>query len=84
MWLDVNVLWVAEALCHRGHGRRLMGLVEEAAIDRGCRHAQVTTFEFQARGFYERLGYQVFDRQKDYPPGQTFYWLCKELMSDVP
>ena len=83
-WLDIDELWVAEAWRRQGHGRRLMDLVEEAAIDRGCTQSQVKTFEFQARGFYERLGYQVVGRQKDFPPGQTFYWLRKDLCLNDP
>ncbi|UCG23869.1 MAG: GNAT family N-acetyltransferase [Chloroflexota bacterium] len=83
-WLDVDELWVAASWRHQGHGRRLMGLIEQAAIDRGCTHAQVKTFEFQARDFYERLGYQVVGRQKDYPPGQSFYWLRKEFKRNDP
>lgn len=33
---------------------------EQEAIARGCRGAWLDTYSFQARGFYERLGYAVF------------------------
>jgi ribosomal protein S18 acetylase RimI-like enzyme len=78
-WLDIDELWIAEAWRGQGHGRTLMALVEEAALLRGCRSAQVKTWDFQARGFYEGFGYQVTGRLADYPPGGTLYWLRKEL-----
>jgi hypothetical protein len=38
------------------------------ALDRGCHRAWLDTFEFQSRGFYERLGYTCFGERSDYPP----------------
>jgi ribosomal protein S18 acetylase RimI-like enzyme len=78
-WLDIDELWIAEGWRGQGHGRTLMVMVEKAAMGRGCRMAQVKTWDFQARGFYERLGYRVIGRLADYPPGRTFYWLRKEF-----
>ncbi len=82
-WLDIDQLWVAEGWRGLGHGRALMQMGEEAALTRGCRQAQVKTWDFQARGFYERLGYHVVGQQKEYPPGHTFYWLRKALTGHV-
>jgi hypothetical protein len=62
----------------------MMNTVEQVAIKRGCRMAQVKTWDFQARGFYERFGYTVAGRMDDYPPGHTFYWLRKEFPGDKP
>ncbi len=78
-WLDIEELWIAAAWRGQGHGRTLMTMVEQAARERGCRLAKVTTWDFQARGFYERFGYQVAGQMVDYPPGNTFYWLRKTL-----
>jgi GNAT superfamily N-acetyltransferase len=50
-WLEIDDLWLDEALRGRGYGRRLMALVETEARARGCRQAWVRTFRFQARGF---------------------------------
>ena len=41
----------------------------------------VKTFSFQARDFYEKNGYRVTDRLDDYSPGESFYWMVKELVS---
>lgn len=78
-WLFVSHLWVADPLRGRGYGRALMVQAEEEALRRGCDHAHLDTFDFQARAFYERLGYTVFGQLADYPSGHTRYFLQKEL-----
>ncbi|WP_157213390.1 GNAT family N-acetyltransferase [Rhizobium sp. CF122] len=77
--LHVDLLVVPEALRHGGIGRRLMALAEQEAIDRGCRGAWLTTHSFQARGFYERLGYEAFGIMDDFPPGHSFIFLRKRF-----
>jgi GNAT superfamily N-acetyltransferase len=80
-WLMVDGLWVAEELRGRGLGRRLLLAAEAAAVERGCRGAWLGTFDFQARGFYERLGYTVFAELADCPPGHRHYHLRKVFTS---
>ena len=46
-----------------------MQAMEAEAIRRGCRGAYLDTFSYQARPFYERLGYEVFGTLDDYPAG---------------
>ena len=38
------------------------------------------TFSFQARGFYEKNGYRVTGVIEEYPPGESFFWMVKELV----
>ena len=76
-WLEIRHLWVAEALRHQGLGRQLLLAAEREARKRGCEHAHVDTYSFQAVPFYERLGYSVFGRLEDYPPGHTRVFLQK-------
>ena len=78
-WLHVDLLWVDDAYRGRGIGRRLLLAAEAEAARRGCRQAYLDTFDFQARPFYERLGYAVFGALDDYPPGHTRYWLRKRF-----
>jgi GNAT superfamily N-acetyltransferase len=83
-WLFVQNLWVAESIRGFGYGRKLMQLAEQEARLRGCEHAYLDTFDFQARSFYEKLGYELFGRLGDYPPGHTKYFLQKrELVDDA-
>jgi GNAT superfamily N-acetyltransferase len=78
-WLELEILWLEAAVRGQGYGARLLAEAEAEAISRGCSRAQVRTFDFQARGFYEKQGYRVVGALDDYPPGHSFYWLRKEL-----
>lgn len=78
-WLMVDGLWVAEDLRGNGLGRRLMLAAEALAVERGCRGSWLGTFDFQARNFYERLGYTLFGELADFPKGHTHYSLWKSL-----
>ena len=72
-WLFVELLFVPEALRGQGVGTRLIQLAEAEAVARGCHSVWLDTFEFQARGFYERLGYTCFGELKNYPTGSRFF-----------
>lgn len=78
-WLVVEDFWLHTDLRGRGYGRQLLALAEATAQARGCHHAQLTTYSFQARGFYEKAGYQVVGALTDYPPGATYFWLRKDF-----
>ena len=78
-WLDLEDFWLEAALRGNGLGARVLRAAEEEAIERGCKNAKLETFSFQARGFYEKFGYRVVGRLDGYPPGQSFYWMSKEL-----
>jgi GNAT superfamily N-acetyltransferase len=78
-WLFVELLVVPQSLRGRGLGTALMQRAENEAIARGCHSAWLDTFEFQARGFYERLGYECFGELQNYPPGFARYFMRKAL-----
>ena len=78
-WMHVNILWVAEHLRGQGHATRLMDAAEAYAQERGCVGADLDTFSFQARPFYERRGYTVFGTQHDYPPGHSRFYMEKRF-----
>ena len=76
-WLHVRYLWVGESFRRQGLGRLLVTAAEHEARIRGCEHAHLDTFSFQAVPFYEHLGYLVFGRVEDYPAGHTRVFLQK-------
>ena len=51
---------------------------DEAQIVAGLAGAWLDTFSFQARGFYEKLGYEEFGRL-DYPPDHHRHFMQKGL-----
>jgi GNAT superfamily N-acetyltransferase len=78
-WLDLNILWVAEPFRGQGYGARLLRAAEDEARMQGCHGVFLTTFSFQAPGFYEKFGYEAVANIPDYPKGHSYYVLKKSL-----
>ena len=76
--LFIKWLWIDEAHRRGGHGRALMAAAEAEGRRRGCSAVWLDTFEFQARPFYEKLGYECF-AALDYPPGFKRFFMKKAL-----
>jgi GNAT superfamily N-acetyltransferase len=66
-WVHIGLVWVAEDLRGTGYGRQLLAA------------AHLDTFSFQARPFYESLGYEVFGTLDDYPRGHQRFFMKKTL-----
>ena len=78
-WLYVAKLWVDERARGQGVGTKLLTAAEDLARKRGCVGASLDTFEYQARPFYEKLGYELFGTLDGYPPGSRQFYLRKKL-----
>ncbi|USK57718.1 GNAT family N-acetyltransferase (plasmid) [Cytobacillus solani] len=79
-WLEINDFWFSEKYRGKGLGGLLLDKAEKIAKEKGAKNALLTTFEFQARSFYEIKGYQVVGEIKDYPPGSSYYTMVKPLI----
>jgi len=78
-FLYVELLFVPKNLRGAGLGKNILERAEQEALQRGCRGSWLDTFDWQARGFYEKLGYSLFGTLEDYPPGHTRFFLTKLL-----
>ncbi|OYU32406.1 MAG: GNAT family N-acetyltransferase [Comamonadaceae bacterium PBBC2] len=78
-WLFTQLLVVPASLRGQGVGTEVMRLAEHEALQRGCHGAWLDTFEFQARGFYERIGYVCFGELHHYPQGFSRFFMKKAL-----
>ena len=78
-WLHVAKHWLPDELRGQDIGSRLMRMAEDHARSRGCTHASLDTFEYQARPFYEKLGYSVVGVLEGFPPGYRQYWMARPL-----
>lgn len=78
-WLEISIIWIDESLRRSGLGRRLMEEAEREARQRGCHYARVTTSDFQAPGFYRKLGYILYGTLENCPPGETVFYFWKKL-----
>lgn len=79
-WLHVGELWVAQELRGDGIGSAILAEAEQEAMRRRCLGAHLDTFSFQAPGFYERQGYEVFGAVEDHPPGHRRLFLQKRFV----
>jgi GNAT superfamily N-acetyltransferase len=78
-WLFIEYLAIPREMRGRDIGTALMDQAEALARAEGCIGIWLDTFTFQARGFYEKLGYAVFGELADYPRGAARYFLSKRL-----
>ncbi len=78
-YLCIELLWLSGAARGGRVGTRLVQRAEAFALQHGYTRSRVETTSFQARPFYEKLGYQVYGVLEDCPPGHTSYYLKKEL-----
>ena len=79
-WLVVEYVFIPDECRGMGLGSDLMGRAEAIARERGCIGIWLDTYSFQARGFYEKLGFEVFGAVEDHPPGERRYFLKKSLL----
>jgi GNAT superfamily N-acetyltransferase len=80
-WLHIQLFYLPEDLRRGGLGSQLMQQAEDEARARGCVGIYLDTFSFQARPFYEKLGYTLYGTIPDTPPGHCRYFLMKRLES---
>lgn len=77
--LYVHVLYVDEKYRKRGLGSRLLKKAEEDAKAKGAKLVHLDTFDFQAKDFYLKHGYEIFGTLEDCPKGHNRYYLRKNL-----
>ena len=86
--LYIDIMFVPEALRGKGLGTSLLRQAEQEAIRRGCRDMWMDTYAFQARTFYEKLGFVVFGTLDGPTPVFPRFFLKKTLSNrpaaDVP
>ena len=72
-------LWVEETCRKQGMASALMREAERKAREQGCYLAMVGTFDWQAKPFYDKLGYMLNDTMTDVPKGHEHYFLTKRF-----
>ncbi|KJK58668.1 GNAT family N-acetyltransferase [Saccharothrix sp. ST-888] len=75
----IELVWVREDSRKDGWGSRLLGAAEAEARRRGCDRMVVSSFTFQAPGFYQRHGYVETGRTLGIPGGHEDVHLFKSL-----
>jgi len=75
----IALVVVPEAARGQGLGRDLMAQAEAGARRRGCRQMWLDTYAFQAKGFYERLGFEIFGEIAGTAPVFPRFFMQKTL-----
>ena len=78
-WMFIELLSVPEQARGQGLGLKLMRMAEDVAREKECVGVWLDTFDFQAPGFYQKLGYSELGEIVDYPPGHKRLFFQKRL-----
>ena len=75
----IDVLWIDEAHRKQGLGTKLLQEIERIAIEKNCTLIHLDTFDFQAKDFYVKQGYEIFGILEECPENHCRYYLKKKL-----
>lgn len=75
----ITVLFVEEQHRHKGLGSLLLNKIEAEAKTAGVSLIHLDTFDFQAKDFYLKNGYEIFAVLDHCPPGHKRYYMKKTL-----
>ena len=75
----MDLLGLPPAFRRERLGSRLMTMAMDEARSRGCIGVHLDTFSFQARPFYEKLGFSLFGQLDGYPGGHTRFFMARRL-----
>lgn len=77
--LYLSEFWVKEDYRGQGLGTRLLNKVEMEAKNHGALIVQTDTFDWQAKDFYLKFGYEIFGVIDNCPEGHQRFYLKKVL-----
>jgi ribosomal protein S18 acetylase RimI-like enzyme len=78
--LYIDILWVDEKYRNKGYASALLSDIERMAKEKEGTISHLSTHDFQAKVFYEKLGYKVFGILEDCPEGHNCYYMSKKLV----
>lgn len=77
--LYVDLLWVSQTLRNQGLGTKIMQACEKLAHERNCTFIALTTMNWEALPFYQKLGYEIEYVREGYEKNSKMYLLRKNL-----
>lgn len=77
--LYIDVLWVKEGFRKEGYGSILLNEIELIVKEMGCKLVHLDTFDFQAKDFYIKHGYEIFGVLDECPNKHKRYYMKKSI-----
>lgn len=77
--LHIELLWLSESNRGKGIGKELIESAENFAQANNCEKVFVETSSWQAKPFYEKLGYIHIATLNGRPKGHASHYLSKDL-----
>ncbi|MEK5214672.1 MULTISPECIES: GNAT family N-acetyltransferase [Psychrobacillus] len=78
-WLEIHIFMIDEDIRKSGFGTKLLVEMEKIAREKECDFIKLDTLSFQALGFYEKNGYEVFGSLDNVGRDYKHYYLKKDL-----
>jgi len=75
----IDQLWLSEPLRGQGCGTKLMQAALAYGKEKGCTFATVNTMDWEALGFYQKLGFEVEPARTGFMKDSIFYFLRKDF-----
>ncbi|ACA54962.1 GNAT family N-acetyltransferase [Clostridium botulinum] len=75
----IDVLWIKEEYRKDGLGTKLLKEVEKIAKEKDCHLIHLDTFDFQAKDFYIKHGYEIFGILDQCPENYKRYFMKKNI-----
>lgn len=79
-WVWIDAFFVDESYRGSDIGTKLMSMAEAFAIKNKCTGMFTDTWDFQAKGFYEKAGFRQYGQMNDNPVGTVVYCFEKKLI----
>lgn len=76
-WCCIELLWIDESYRGNDLASQLITKIEQYAKVEGINNLKLETASFQALGFYQKMGFELYATLEDFPLGHNNYYLKK-------
>ena len=70
----VDLLWIDSKLREKGYGTKLMESIEKLAAESNCNFIAVNTMDWEALGFYKKLGFYIEFERRGFDKDSIFFF----------
>lgn len=78
-YIRVDMTWVDENYREKGFGKKIFQKLDEYAHLKRCKYIQLDTFDFQAKPFYEKMGFECMGTIPKWVEGHDCHFMRKTL-----